>query len=401
MLGLALSRNERNELKVSFGIINFLSSDEIPGDDQKYDYGNFIVIKNFLEVESIITILRSIIEKQVLPLADQELPLKISISPPHFYPSSSRFNSEQWPFIFISSSIDSSTTQHISYDSLSKLGLPLFPNGNEAIVKLLGIDPPYSNSREFNTQFEIRIPDFRGRIKSLRLTGNKITVEAQTKVISVSDLRVKLYCRTEDDSVFTSEDISLQDNQASFVTGKEPSIIEAHILSAVDGESLDWISIDYRYPSRQEGVVIENNEAQLLDIIRKGENETVEFKQELDDKIHSKEFLETVVAFANSKGGRIFMGVSDNCNIVGFREDSKAKISDLIDGNCEPSIKAQVQEVKLGNLPITIVEVPEGENKPYLLNNKGVFVRRGSSDRQAKRSELDEIYMHRGSTIGY
>jgi predicted HTH transcriptional regulator len=79
--------------------------------------------------------------------------------------------------------------------------------------------------------------------------------------------------------------------------------------------------------------------------------------------------------------------------ILGFGEDVKAKITDMIEGNCEPSIKVQVNQVTFqGSIPITIVEVPEGEKKPYILNNTGIFVRRGSSDRQIKRSELDEIY---------
>jgi hypothetical protein len=242
--------------------------------------------------------------------------------------------------------------------------------------------------------FEIRVPDFRARIKSLRLAGNRVTLEIETKESPESDLRAKFYCKNEENT-YMSDDLPIEKGIATFVTEKEPTMVEAHVLSIIDGETIDRRSFDYKYPSREGGIVIENSTTQLLDVINKGENENVEFKVVLDAK-HDKEFLETVVAFANTSGGTIFIGVSDNCKVIGFGENVKAKIEDLIDGNCEPSIHVQVNQTNVqGNLPITIVEVPEGKNKPYILANTGIFVRRGSSDRQIKRTELDDIITKR------
>jgi ATP-dependent DNA helicase RecG len=47
-------------------------------------------------------------------------------------------------------------------------------------------------------------------------------------------------------------------------------------------------------------------------IIKTGEDEKVEFKSAFN-----KELIETIVAFANSKGGSIFIGVSEKGKIVG------------------------------------------------------------------------------------
>ena len=129
---------------------------------------------------------------------------------------------------------------------------------------------------------------------------------------------------------------------------------------------------------------------QLFDIIRKGESINVEFKRELNPK-HT-EFLETVVSFANTSGGTIFLGVDDNCRVVGFRENVDAKIVDLISDHCDPPMVVQVNSnIDLSGKPITLVKVPEGTNKPYILKDRGIFVRRGSSDRQIRRSELDNL----------
>jgi len=57
--------------------------------------------------------------------------------------------------------------------------------------------------------------------------------------------------------------------------------------------------------------MIEEMEAQLLDIIGKGENVNVEFKKEPDKK--HMEFSGTVISFANTRGGTIFLCIDDNC----------------------------------------------------------------------------------------
>ena len=56
------------------------------------------------------------------------------------------------------------------------------------------------------------------------------------------------------------------------------------------------------------------NQDQLMDVIKKGESETVEFKENFD-----KESIETIGAFANTKGGIILVGVSDESKINGVK----------------------------------------------------------------------------------
>jgi len=47
------------------------------------------------------------------------------------------------------------------------------------------------------------------------------------------------------------------------------------------------------------------------------------------------------------------------------------------------------------------VKVPEGTNKPYILRDRGIFVRRGPNDRRIKRTELDDIYTKKQSPSLY
>jgi len=52
----------------------------------------------------------------------------------------------------------------------------------------------------------------------------------------------------------------------------------------------------------------------LQDLIKTGESDTVEFKEKFDERT-----IESAVAFANTKGGMIFIGVSDKNNIKGIK----------------------------------------------------------------------------------
>jgi hypothetical protein len=222
------------------------------------------------------------------------------------------------------------------------------------------------------------------------LSGNKVTLEVETSAIKEVDLRAKFYCRNENNT-YVSKDLSLKNGQVSFETEEVPYIVNASILSTIDGETIDRRGYDYRYPTKEEGVILEEDEMQLIDIISKGENETTEFKITLEPQ-NQREFLETIVAFANTYGGRVFIGVNDNGAVKDFRENIRVKIEDMIHDNCSPEIEVDVRPAQIGEHQILIVEVLEGENKPYLYTNHGIYIRRGSSDRQINRMELDDLY---------
>jgi len=307
--------------------------------------------------------------------------------------------SSGWPMLYAYGDIDSSIQGQIPYHSLSKLELPLFPSGTEAINVFFELHLP-QDWHKVENRIEFLVPDYRARIKNLRLTGSRITVEAETKRIASKDVLAKFYCKTANESC-TSGNLPLEDGRACYVTDEDPAQVEVHIFSAVDGDSIDRRSFDYRYPSREEGIVIENIEVQLLDLINKGENVNVEFKKELTEAQTRIRFLETVVAFANTNGGTIFLGVDDNCGIKGFKEDAETRIVDLIADHCDPSIGIQTNPEVLQDVPITLVKVTEGTNKPYTLKDRGIFVRRGSTNRQIKRTELDDIYYKKQSSSRY
>ncbi len=61
------------------------------------------------------------------------------------------------------------------------------------------------------------------------------------------------------------------------------------------------------------------NKIELMEIINNGENSTVEFKR---DNLRAEQLAKEIVAFANSYGGRILIGVENDGEISGIKKSN-------------------------------------------------------------------------------
>lgn len=119
---------------------------------------------------------------------------------------------------------------------------------------------------------------------------------------------------------------------------------------------------------------------------------TVEFKRE-----YVEDIKKTVIAFANTSGGRIFIGIEDDGSIVGVKDidDTILKISSGVRNAIRPDITMFVSynAEKVDGKSIVIVEVQKGTACPYYIENKGirpggVYVRHGSSSVPATETAI-------------
>src|SRR3989338_5870548 len=120
------------------------------------------------------------------------------------------------------------------------------------------------------------------------------------------------------------------------------------------------------------------NKKELNCILQEGEGLKLEFKESLSNL--DKE----LVAFVNSEGGRIFLGVSDNKKIKGINITNKLKseIQDIAN-NCDPKIKIKLEEFD----KVLIIHVEEGADKPYKCSS-GFYLRQGPNSQKLKRDEI-------------
>ena len=129
------------------------------------------------------------------------------------------------------------------------------------------------------------------------------------------------------------------------------------------------------------------NKEELLMILKEGEGQFIEFKENLDKGL-SKE----IVSFSNSSGGRIFLGVNDKKEIIGIEISNKIK-SQIVDiaRNCDPSIRVELDELE----NVLIIEVKEGTNKPYQCSD-GFFMRIGPNSQKLTRDQILEFSIKQG-----
>ncbi|HOX77118.1 MAG TPA: ATP-binding protein [Bacteroidales bacterium] len=86
---------------------------------------------------------------------------------------------------------------------------------------------------------------------------------------------------------------------------------------------------------------------ELLDnILFKGESDKVELKSRFND-----ETIETIVAFSNSTGGQILIGVDDKKNIKGLTigKESIQKLLNEIKSKTAPSIIPAIEAIEVEN----------------------------------------------------
>src|SRR3989344_816577 len=116
-------------------------------------------------------------------------------------------------------------------------------------------------------------------------------------------------------------------------------------------------------------------------ILQEGEGLKLEFKESISNL--DKE----LVAFANSEGGKIFLGVTDNGNINGMKITNKLKseIQDIAN-NCDPKIKIKLESFE----NILIIYVEEGKDKPYKCSS-GFYLRQGPNSQKMRRDEIVDL----------
>ena len=122
------------------------------------------------------------------------------------------------------------------------------------------------------------------------------------------------------------------------------------------------------------------------------ENEKLEFKREWNNSAKK-----TVVAFANSNGGKIVVGVDDSGEAVGVSDPDAVivqainAVTDGIRPDVGMFVRASIEE--LGNATTVMLDVQRGTDRPYYLSDKGlrpagVYVRKGASSVPASEAEI-------------
>lgn len=122
-------------------------------------------------------------------------------------------------------------------------------------------------------------------------------------------------------------------------------------------------------------------------LLQAGEGTTLEFKESL-----SASFPRELVALANTIGGKIILGVSDDGVIVGVRNANvlRARIQDMA-RNCNPPVQVLTEPVG----DVIVVHVREHTTKPVQCK-EGFYRRQGAVTQKLSRAEIRDFFRLEG-----
>lgn len=135
---------------------------------------------------------------------------------------------------------------------------------------------------------------------------------------------------------------------------------------------------------------------ELRDLIARGESSTLEFKRKFTS---AEKFAREIIAFANTVGGYLLVGVDDDGTIVGI--DSEKETLDLIE-RCvlaiEPPLEISTEVVEIQWKDVMVVYVPQSARKPHRITETSdgthpdvrSFIRQGEHSVTASK-EMEKV----------
>lgn len=125
------------------------------------------------------------------------------------------------------------------------------------------------------------------------------------------------------------------------------------------------------------------------------ETSTVELKRDF-----VPDFKKEVVAFANTEGGTIYVGIEDNGEIIGVENSEKVllQIMNILRDSIKPDVTmfTSCKVENIDNREVIAITVQRGTNTPYYISDKGlkpagVYVRRGTASAPASENAIRQM----------
>jgi predicted HTH transcriptional regulator len=118
-----------------------------------------------------------------------------------------------------------------------------------------------------------------------------------------------------------------------------------------------------KYRSGTLTVLTKESDSHIKRLIESGENQQLDFKFEISD---SRKIAKTLVAFSNTDGGVLLIGVKDNGKIAGVRTDEEFFMVQAAAGMyCKPEVLFESKRWTVEAKTVLEITIPKGLNYPY------------------------------------
>ena len=133
----------------------------------------------------------------------------------------------------------------------------------------------------------------------------------------------------------------------------------------------------------------------IEEILKQQEGKNLEFKENAKPL---EKILNTAVAFSNTAGGRIVIGIEDKTlKIIGVENAHKLEesISTAISDAIAPQVVPNIEVLNWHGINILLIEIFPGSQRPYYIKSKGdqqsTYIRIGSTNRLADSFMIESL----------
>jgi len=358
-----------------------------------HDYGDYTLGEKLLTIQEGLRIISSLFqeddEKRKLAIPDHdEFAVRLR-DQFRFVPSKQRYGllKDEWPMRFCKFEVFQDKKGTSGQGELLKEGFPYYPGVGDAVIDFFELAVEHFSSYG---EVYVVVIDYRARIESMKLSFSKAELKLDSPEIKFKNLVVKVFAKSGL-RVATLPDIYPKSDLVKINVGFQPDNLSVALLFRPDNVKIDGKEFT-TWREEGEGVFTERPKEEILSLTRAGESQYLEYKYDVVDGGNKNDFIESIIAFLNTNSGIILVGVQDNGDIVGSQKSAE-DIQKLIHASCDPPPKnIKIEEKRIGGNKVIVVEVPEGDDKPYQSKrDKNFYVRHNSSDMRMERSELLSI----------
>lgn len=141
---------------------------------------------------------------------------------------------------------------------------------------------------------------------------------------------------------------------------------------------------------------------ELLEIIARDEDGKHQFKANVTNQ---DSLASEMVAFCNSSGGMILIGVNKDGSISGLDRNDMGRLNQLVSNassqSVRPAINPVTENVLVADGLVMVVSIANGMSKPYMDKNGVIWVKSGADKRRAtSREEIQRMYQSAGLLHG-
>src|ERR1035437_8528240 len=108
--------------------------------------------------------------------------------------------------------------------------------------------------------------------------------------------------------------------------------------------------------------------SKLIKMIAEGEHQRQDFKYCIND---SRKIARSMVAFANTDGGRLLLGIRDNGSVAGVKSDEEYYMAEAAAKlYSKPTVNFQIQQWVIDGKTVLEILIPKSTEIPHLAQNE-------------------------------